>query len=328
MTWTNVKTWELSAEFGTSVSTGPHPGEWDVIWTELFEEWLPSIGHKTYFHRREIQSGQNVVEYGWIAYNTDVKDLTPAPNNLWVRWFPDNVAASNSGLLDVFVDKYYDDYPGGPPYVIDNANVRTHQATSLLRNSDFMPVRLWLSDQKTGSFMMTWQGKIQLAWFDTYSWVFTDSRYPPTAAGNNTYTNRSGILPMVKDRWNVFNAVDTGVSSINTSYPLSTHSFQGKMFSDNAFIVSPLSIGTTNLPDRISTNADDIGIFQLSATYRGTTEYTSYERFERFMEVPYFVRMLVNNREWWLVYQRDSAFNITTLPFLAFKCSEELPPPP
>lgn len=328
MTWTNVKTWELSTEFGTSPSNGPHPSEWDVIWTELFEEWLPSIGHKTYFHRREIQSGQNVVEYGWIAYNTDVKDLTPAPNNLWVRWFPDNVAASNSGLLDVFVDKYYDDYPGGPPYVVDNSSVRTHQATSLLRNADFMPVRLWLSDQKTGSFMMTWQGKIQLAWFDTYSWVFTDSRFPPTAAGNNTYTNRSGIFPLVKDGWDAFNAIDVGVSSSNVSYPLSTHCFREQMFSDNAFILSPLSLGTGNLPDRISTNANDIGLFHRSASYRGVGQYTGYERVETLMQAPYFVRMLMNSKEWWLVYQGDSAFTATDNPFLAFKCSEELPPSP
>jgi len=324
MTWTNVKTWEFSNTRGT------YPSEWDAIWVELFEEWLPSLGHETTFIRREYQAtyGQTVVEYGWIAYNTDVKDLSPAPNNLFVRWFPDNGPGyNNSGKLFVYRDWSYDEYPGGPPYSQSDVRVNTAPSAANYPNVDSMPLRLWLSDQKPRSFLLTWRGKIQLCWFDSVAWIWTDKSYPATAPGEQT--NRTLHMPLTAENWYMANAPDRGVDQNTGLFSLYGNSTIGtKMVSDNAVMISPVTGGSANAPNRISLNTDDAGFLNWGSAYR-VDSWTSNSRSDQIMDDPLFFRVLLENKYWWLVYAPFSHLqNTFGRPSLAFKCSEERPPAP
>jgi len=329
MTWANVKTWDPP----TSCILTEMADVWDQVFTELFDIWLPTLGHTI--------SNNGTRSRRWIHYSTNVKDGKDYPNYAWFVWTP----SASTGSVQTYYreDSKFNVVPGDQGTTLDPEIGGPAQNANQL-STGWLPIRLWTSDQEPTNFLLTQGGVVYLCWIKPTVKIWKDYRYPDWEAGGSDHRNSTHMAPLLTAKYGFqfFNAPDgfpdatSGgfitfpiVSDVyKTTNPILHTPFLGKGGNVNGSI--PLVYYPWN----------DVALYDMRASerYAFTEESPSpaYRSSDDMHDInSRLYRVLANNSEWWLVLgspytQSGPSFGGQSFmrSKLAFKCSAELPPPP
>jgi hypothetical protein len=329
MTWANVKTWDPP----TSCILADMADVWDQVFTELFDIWLPTLGH--------VISNNGTRSRRWIHYSTNVKDGTDYPNYAWFVWTPS--ASKGSVQISYREDAKFDVVPGDQGTTLDPAISGPAQDADRL-STGWLPIRLWTSDQEPTNFLLTQGGVVYLCWIKPTVKIWKDYRYPDWEAGGSDHRNSTHITPMLTGEYSFrcWNAPSDFPNSTFNQRSLGFPIFGDVYKTTNAILHSPIrakldSLGACSV---VSYPWNDVAQYDMQASERFPTtrdapapDYGSSDDMHDINSRLY--RVLVNNTEWWLVFGSpyvqsgpSSGGPGQIKSKLAFKCSAELPPAP
>lgn len=331
MTWSVAKTWDMPASTVNQQNSTVSPWReaYQAVWEELFDVWLPSRGHVT-----RLKTGQTA-QRGWIAYHRDSITGADQPHYFWVDWDLSYVDENNNTVLQVYEDGTYTNVPGDLMTLGENAYQYPSGFTTDIRTNQafYQPFRLWLSDEEEHNFLLTYGGKLMIAWVKMTVREFYRDNYPETAPGGTVRRRETQIMPLGTQlvQWNA----PLGNPTANTQYNLDWPVVMQRLISDDAILYTD-AIGVAGATNLVSLNSQDVAFWGPKGSERyynagqDPLYYASLGSMNR-SGADVFYRVLVNNSEWWLIYgspQSQTGYNSFITSRLAFKCSAFKPPAP
>jgi len=333
MTWSVAKTWDMPASTVNQQNStvGLFADTFAAVWEELFDVWLPSRGHV--IRPKPGQSKQR----GWIAYHRDSITGADQPHYFWVDWSFSSLNPAYSTQLNVYEDATYTEVPGDLMTSTTNVvryplssdwavDVRKYQAF-------YQPIRLWVSDEEEHNFLVTYGGKLMIAWVKMTAREFYRDDYPETAPGGTVHRRETQIMPLSRDLrlWNAPQGTPTSITQYALDWPV----VMQRLISDDAILYTD-AIGVADATNVVSLNSQDVAFWGPKGSERYYNDgqdplyYASLGSMNR-SGVDVFYRVLVNNSEWWLIHgspQSQTGYSSFITSRLAFKCSAFKPPAP